>query len=93
MEVLEIVKMRNGITSDSRDNFINTLIKATRQQLKDLEGIVLEEGNVSHDLFLADYVSWQYDNQGDDRMPQHIRFIKNELWNSATSKKEDENGI
>lgn len=82
LTVLELVKIRNGITSDVRDDFINTLIKGTREQLANTNGIVLTEGNVEHDVFLADYVSWRYDNQGDDSMPAHIRLRQNDLWNT-----------
>lgn len=91
LSALELVKLRNGITSDVRDDFINTLIIGTKEHLKHINGINLVEGNVAHDVFLADYVSWRYDNQGDDRMPAHIRLRLNELWN--TSEKSDDNEL
>ena len=81
MEIIDIVKMRNGITTNSRDNFIQDLIKATKGQLQAVNGITLDEENDLHKMFIADYVSWRYDNQGDDRMPAYLRLQLNELWN------------
>lgn len=81
MEVLEIVKIRVGLASEVRDDFIKTLIEGTRDQLEEINGIILKDTNNAHKLFLADYVAWRYDNQGDDRMPSHLRIRFNELYN------------
>ena len=87
MDILEIVKVRVGISSNVRDDFINTLIQATIEQLEKSNGIVLDEQNIAHNVFLADFVAWRYDNQGNDTMPNYLRIQFNELWNAQGDEK------
>lgn len=91
MSLLDIVKIRVGISSNVRDDFISTLIDATKHQLEKTNGIILDDDNIHHSMFLADFVSWRYDNQGNDSMPAYLRLQFNDLWN--TQKESDSNEL
>lgn len=75
MNITEAVKARLGITIDSRDDYINLIIDGLKKELKDVQGLTLDEHNPSHFMFIVDYVTYRYSNHGEQSgMPRHLQW-------------------
>lgn len=76
---LSLLKARLGITIDKRDVYLQAIIEGVKREVKDIQGLDLDESNPNHLMFLVDYSCWRYMNKGEDKpMPQHILFrLKN----------------
>lgn len=79
-QLLELVKNRLGISTIVRDSYISMIIKSVIKELEDEKGIVLEVDNANHTMFIVDYVTWRYDNVGENSgIPRHLQFRLNNL--------------
>lgn len=58
--ILLLVKERIGIRSTARDTYLEAIIKGVARELKDEQGVVLDETNPHHLMFLVDYSTWRY---------------------------------
>jgi len=82
--ILDLFKARLGITSTVRDNYLKSIVQAVLTELENEKGIVLEDGNMNHLLFCADYATWRYQSRDHSgAMPIDIRFRLNNLFVSA----------
>lgn len=75
-QILEFVKFNLGLTSDTRDAYLQQIIDLTRGELKrsgiDKEGQD-EAYCASYDIYLADYCAWLYRTRGgDEPLPQWL---------------------
>lgn len=70
-----LVKEGLGITNNARDNFITSIVKGVIKELEDEKGIVLDESNDSHLLFVVDYSIWRYKSRDSEgSLPRHLQF-------------------
>lgn len=79
--ILELVKARQGITSNVRDAYLVAIVEGVIQELQDMQGIALDSGNQYHLMFVVDYATWRYqsrDEQGG--MPRHLQFRLHNLF-------------
>jgi hypothetical protein len=72
--VLQLVKESLGIKSDTRDKYLTTIIKGVTKELEDEKGLILDEDNDYHLLFVVDYAAWSYKNKDGSGMPRHLQF-------------------
>ena len=58
-QVLELLKLDLGISTDKRDKYFNAVLKAAVLELK-RKGISLDLTNADDQMLLSDYAAWQY---------------------------------
>lgn len=74
-EALRLVKFRLGITSTVRNEYLEAIIDSVIKELEDEKGVVLEENNSYHLLFIVDYATWRYQSRDSvGAMPRHLQF-------------------
>ena len=75
MTALELVKLQLGISTTTRDGYIQTIIDGAKKELNDIQGLVLDETNPNHLMFLVDYSAWRYQSAGQDvGMPERLHW-------------------
>ncbi|KGL45059.1 hypothetical protein EP56_05740 [Listeriaceae bacterium FSL A5-0209] len=72
--ILVLVKARLGITTTVRDTYLSAIVSSIIKELTDEKGIVLEDDNPNHQMFIVDYATWRYENRGADRVPRHLQY-------------------
>ncbi|MBC1744028.1 hypothetical protein HCA06_13320 [Listeria welshimeri] len=72
--ILELVKAREGISSNVRDTYLLAIIDGVIQELENEKSIALDEKDASHLMFVVDYTSWRYNNRDSDNMPRHLQY-------------------
>lgn len=85
-KVLNLVKLKEGIKSDKRDEYINSLIESSFKELVDVKGIEIDLANPSHVTFIADWTYYQYINKDHPEMP---RFLKQKLHDYQVAYRKD----
>lgn len=71
--ILSLVKNKEGIKSDRRDDYINNLIPSAIEELKNVKGIDIDLSNPSHVVFVADWTYYQYVNKDKAEMPRYLK--------------------
>lgn len=80
MNKLELLKMRLGITSSVRDDYLAFLLDATEKELAEMQEIKLDLSNLNHLSFLVDYAEFKYNNAGRPYgLPRHLKWRLNNL--------------
>lgn len=75
MNTKELVKMQLGISTNSRDDYIQAIIDGIIKELEEIQGLKLDETNTNHQMFIVDYAAWKYQSVGQDvGMPERLRF-------------------
>jgi hypothetical protein len=78
--ILELVKERLGIRSIARDTYLKAIIEGVIKELEDEKGLVLDDANSYHLLFVVDYVTWRYQSRDSEgSMPRHLQFRMHNL--------------
>ena len=73
--ILFLVKARLGISSEVRASFLLAIIESVIAELEGEKGLVLDEANPNHLMFVVDYSSWRYESKGKDGgTPRHLQF-------------------
>lgn len=72
--ILELVKAREGISSNVRDTYLLAIINGVIQELENEKSIALDEKDANHLMFVVDYTSWRYKNRDSDDMPRHLQY-------------------
>ncbi|WP_100065117.1 phage head-tail connector protein [Miniphocaeibacter massiliensis] len=75
MGTLELVKARLGISSSKRDDYLNAIIDGLEKELKEIQGLILDSKNLTHQMFIADYACYRYENKGEQSgLPRHLQW-------------------
>jgi len=91
--VLDLVKARLGISSTVRDTYLTAIIEGVITELEDAQGLVLDDANPYHLMFVVDYATWRYQNRDSEgAMPRHLQFRLHNLMIHA-NKESDDNDI
>ena len=72
-EVLELLKLKLGISTSKRDIILKNTIESVKVELKEMQGIELDLDNESHTAFLIDYAEFRY-KDGED-IPRHLKRL------------------
>lgn len=81
--VLQLVKARLGITTNVRDSYIEAIVQGVITELEDAQGLVLDDANPYHLMFVVDYSTWRYQSVIEPShipgrvplpMPRHLQF-------------------
>ncbi|HEM5713568.1 hypothetical protein HO794_03550 [Streptococcus suis] len=71
--VLQLVKMKEGIKSDKRDKYLTELIKSSIDELEQVKGIAIDLNIPHHVTFVADWTYYQYINKDQPTMPRYLQ--------------------
>lgn len=79
--IRQLVKADIGMMSASRDEFFDKLIEGIVSELTEEKGIILDENNANHQMFIADYASWKFQNRDSNAgMPNYLRLRMRNLF-------------
>lgn len=72
--VLQLLKLALGITHNLRDDYFNSIIRASQSELSG-KGVHLNLNDVSDQVLLCDYVEWNYRKRLEDTpLAQNLRW-------------------
>ena len=78
--ILKLLKIRLGIASASRDEYLQHLIEASIKMLDDEKGIDADLTNPVISNFVINYTAWIYESKGElGGMPRHLQFALHNL--------------
>lgn len=73
--VLALAKARLGISTQVRDTYLTAIIDGVIKELEDEKGLVLDEANPYHLMFVVDFATWRYQNRDTmEAMPRHLQY-------------------
>lgn len=73
--ILELVKAKLGISTTVRDTYLQAIINGVVKEIEDEQGLVLDDANPYHLIFIVDYATWRYESKDKDgAMPRHLQF-------------------
>lgn len=73
--IVALAKERLGIKTNVRDTYLTAIVNGIVTELTDEKGIVLDESNPYHLMFVVDYSTWRYQNRDSEgAMPRHLQF-------------------
>lgn len=73
--ILDLVKLRLGISTTVRDTYLMAIVNGVIKELEDEKGLVLDDTNSYHLLFIVDYATWRYQSRDSTGgMPRHLQF-------------------
>lgn len=72
---LELVKARIGITSKVRDFYLEKIIEGVISELKNVQGLSIDNDDPHLLMFVVDLSTWRYQNRDEmNGMPRHLQF-------------------
>ena len=72
---LKLVKTQLGISTQTRDEYIEAVLKGTVNELKEIQGLDLNIENPQHLMFLVDYTVWRYNSKDEEvGMPERLHW-------------------
>lgn len=83
-QLLELLKLKLGISTDLRDKALMAIIKAVLQELEQQLGVDLVFDRADHEMFVVDFAAYRY--EGGVGMPRHLQWRLHNL--QLSSKKE-----
>ena len=73
--ILQLVKERLGIRTNVRDAYLAAIVEGVVKELEDEKGLVLDDTNPYHLMFVVDYSTWRYQNRDSEgAMPRHLQY-------------------
>ena len=73
--ILQLVKERLGIRTNVRDTYLAAIVEGVVKELEDEKGLVLDDTNPYHLMFVVDYSTWRYQNRDSEgAMPRHLQY-------------------
>lgn len=87
MDIIELVKARLGISTSVRDDYLQAIIDGVKSELTEIQGLVLDDTNPHHMMFIVDFATWRYQNKDESgAMPRHLQFRLHNLIVSSGDK-------
>lgn len=81
MEVLNLVKAQIGLTTNSRDEYLKSIIAGCKNELLNVQGIKIDESKPDDLMFLVDYSAWRYESKDSDAgMPERLHWRLRNLY-------------
>lgn len=78
--MLQLLKIRVGITSTVKDQYLQHVLDSTIMMLADEKGINADLSNPVITSFVIDYATWKYESKGEmGGMPRHIQYALHNL--------------
>lgn len=85
-QLLELLKLKLGISTDLRDKPLQKIILGVIAELKENLGVTLDSSRADHEMFVVDFAAYRYEGGVD--MPRHLQWRLHNLQVSSNSKEE-----
>ena len=72
--VLPLLKVNIGISSNTRDDYLEAIINSTVDELEKNYNIELDESDGHQVMFIVDYSAWKYRSRGEGIIPRNLQF-------------------
>lgn len=79
LSLLELTKLRLGISSPVRDEFISAINSGVIKEMSRVHGLEIDQSDQEHLMFVADLSAWRYSNEGYSHLPPYLRLRLNNL--------------
>ena len=86
-QLLELLKLKLGISTTLRDNPLDKIIDAVISELGENLGVVLDPKRADHEMFVVDFAAYRYEGGVD--MPRHLQWRLHNLQVSSKGKISD----
>jgi hypothetical protein len=78
--IVALAKERLGIKTNVRDTYLTAIVNGIVTELTDEKGIILDESNPYHLMFVVDYACWRYQSRDSSgAMPRDLQFRMHNL--------------
>lgn len=74
VSTLDLLKANLGITTTSRDAYLQSILDSVTKELIDEKGIPVAADDDVAQMFVIDYAAWRYRNRGEGIMPRNIQY-------------------
>ena len=82
--LLELLKLKLGISTTLRDKPLEKIIDAVISELGENLGVVLDPERADHEMFVVDFAAYRYEGGVD--MPRHLQWRLHNLQVSSKGK-------
>lgn len=86
-QLLELLKLKLGISTTLRDKPLKKIIDAVISELGENLGVVLDPELADHEMFVVDFAAYRYEGGVD--MPRHLQWRLHNLQVSSKGKVSD----
>ena len=73
-QVLELLKVNLGIMTDKRNEYLLSIIDSVISELESEQGIIIDNNDDLHIMFIVNYSAWRYRSRGEGVMPRNLQF-------------------
>ena len=73
-QILELLKVNLGIMTDKRNEYLLSIIDSVISELESEQGILIDNNDDLHIMFIIDYSAWRYRSRGEGVMPRNLQF-------------------
>ena len=73
-QVLQLLKVNLGIMTDKRNEYLLSIIDSVISELECEQGIIIDNNDDLHIMFIVDYSAWRYRSRGEGVMPRNLQF-------------------
>lgn len=73
-QILELLKLNLGIMTDKRNEYLLIIIDSVISELESEQGIIIDNNDDLHIMFIVDYSAWRYRSRGEGVMPRNLQF-------------------
>lgn len=73
-QILELLKVNLGIMTDKRNEYLLSIIDSVVSELESEQGIIIDNNDDLHIMFIVDYSAWRYRSRGEGVMPRNLQF-------------------
>ncbi|EME3511223.1 phage head-tail connector protein [Enterococcus faecium] len=73
-QILELLKVNLGIMTDKRNDYLLSIIDSVISELESEQGIIINNDDDLHIMFIVDYSAWRYRSRGEGVMPRNLQF-------------------
>lgn len=73
--IKDLIKSRIPISHSGRDSYILAVAKGVIKELEEEKGLILDDSNDNHLMFVVDYATWRFQNRDSkEGMPRDLQF-------------------
>ncbi|MGT4665908.1 hypothetical protein ACVTYA_14100 [Enterococcus hirae] len=73
-QILELLKVNLGIMTDKRNEYLLSIIDSVISELESEQGIIIDNNDDLHIMFIVDYSAWRYRSRGEGVMSRNLQF-------------------
>ena len=73
-QILELLKVNLGIMTDKRNEYLLSIIDSVISELESEQGIIIDNNDDLHIMFIVDYSARRYRSRGEGVMPRNLQF-------------------